>query len=170
MSARLSQLHACLIVPPGRGAVLQPIHDVRRKATGHLPQRGLTEQSPTSRPRLHPRAVHDGYRSLGFGKELARHRHALCRGAAPLHRDLQSLRPAVHRPHARSEGGEGHRHSPGDRHRAHQYGAHAPLHRRHAHGPQRPLQGTLCQPRVTFLRTLRTSGAPTRPGSDLERP
>ncbi len=66
-----------------------------------------------------------------FRKKLAGDGHDLCRGAAPLRRKPELLRPAVRRANAKAEGRSYRRAVAGHRHRTEAHGAHAAVDRRH---------------------------------------
>ena len=68
-----------------------------------------------------PRSAHRRLRCLRLGQELARLRHYLCRGPAPLRRIAFSLRAPVPRAHRKTRRGPHRRPRPGHRHQTEKF-------------------------------------------------
>ena len=94
-----------------------------------------------------------------FGEILAGVRHPVCRGPAPLRRDVFALCAAVPGPHGPAAGRPHRGHSAGHRHRPDQSGAHLALDRRHHDGAQRSSEAAVRARRGAALPRLRPAGA-----------
>ena len=102
----------------------------------------------------------------GLGQELARLRHALCRGATALRREPLQLRPPVPRPDAQARGRPDRRPEPLDLDPAEDRRAQPPEHRRHDHRDQRLPPRAVRPGRPGALPELRPAGRGADPRAD----
>ena len=99
-------------------------------------------------------------RRLRLGQVVARLRHALRRGPAPLRRDVLAVRAAVPRPHGQAAGRPHRGHPAGDRDRPDESGAHVALDGRHDDRARRLPEAAVRARRDAVLPRLRPQGAP----------
>ncbi len=107
-----------------RGSVVQartfpgpPDSHVTVATRQHPHSRGPAEQPARPRPRHSAAPARRRHRRVRLGQVLARLRHGLCRGPAPLRRDVLAVRAAVPRPHGQAAGGPDRGHPARDRDR-----------------------------------------------------
>ena len=152
-----------MAAPCARGVVAP----IGIRAHDHPPRhprpRRPPEQPPGRRSRPPPRRAARDHRGERVREVLARVRHRVQRGAAPLRRDVLLLRAPVPRPDGQApvrRVGRHRRHPALHSHRPDQPGADLALHRRHHDRAQRPPEAAVRAGRGAALPGLRGAGAP----------
>src|SRR5207244_3521323 len=137
-----------LSMSAGYGSVRRP---------GHHPQRAAAQSEGDHGRAAAARADRD-HRPLRLGKELSRLRHAVCRGAAALHRVTLHLRQAVPRADAEAPGGRHRRHLARGGHRAEKPDHDEPLDGGHGDGDLRLPAPPVGPGGDALLREVRAGG------------
>ena len=135
----------------------------------HPDSRCTPAQSPEPRPRHPHRRDDGGHRPERLGQVEPGVRHALCRGPAPLCRDLLGLRAPVPRPHGQAGGRQGGGRAAGHRHRPDQPGALLALDRRHDDRAERPPEAAVRARRPAVRPRDGVAGAARLARFDLRR-